>query len=76
MSSSFARVSELVVSIIAKSVNFVPSGRDIEMKTREEMIWEIVLVLLPQWKGTTKDLFELANNLFYNYTLYISGELK
>lgn len=46
------------------------------MKTFEERVWDIVLTLLPDWKGTTKDLFELAHQLAYDYTLYLNGELK
>lgn len=46
------------------------------MKTHEERVWEIILALLPEWKGTTKDLFNLANDVSYNYNLYITGELK
>lgn len=46
------------------------------MKTHEERVWDVVLTLLPQWKGTTKDLFELAQKLSYNYSLFINGEMK
>lgn len=46
------------------------------MKTHEERVWDVMLKLLPDWKGTTKDLFELAHKLSYDYVLYINGELK
>lgn len=46
------------------------------MKTHEERLWDVVLTLLPDWKGTTKELFEIAHKLSYDYNLYINGELK